>query len=123
MNYNLIVLGGNITRDIELSYTPNQVAVANFGIAVNKKYKGKESVVFIDCVAFSGRAETLHKYLSKGDPLFITGELTLDQWEKDGVKHSRHKVLVQSFQFIGDQNKQDVTSQQTQDKDTNDIPF
>ena len=100
MNYNYVALGGNITKDIQLSYTPNQVAVANFGIAVNKKYKDKESVLFIETVAFGKTAENLNKYLKKGDPLFISGELQLDQWEKDGQKHSKHKVLVQSFQFI-----------------------
>ena len=107
-SYNLVVLMGNLTRDIELSYTTNQVAVAQTGIAVNKKYKDKETVLFVDLVCFGKQAETLNKYTSKGSPLLISGELTLDQWEaKDGTKRSKHKVIVQSFQFLGDGQKKE----------------
>ena len=110
-NYNLIVLMGNITKDIELSYTPNQVEVANFGIAVNKKFtvngEKRESVLFVDCVAFKKNAINLNKYVSKGDPLFITGELQLDTWTtNEGQKRSKHKILVNSFQFISSQPQQ-----------------
>lgn len=104
-SYNLIVLMGNLTKDIQLSYTPNQVEMANFGIAVNKKYKTangeqKESVLFIDCVAFKKNAINLNKYVFKGSPILITGELQLDMWEKDGQKYSKHKVMVHSFQLL-----------------------
>jgi len=102
MNVNMVILAGNLTRDIELSYTPSQVAVASFGIAVNKKYKDKETTLFVDVVAFSKTAEAMSKYLKKGDPIFIQGELQFDSWTtNEGQKRSKHKVLVNSFQFIG----------------------
>ena len=106
-SYNKILLIGNLTRDVELSYLPSQMPVAAFGLAVNKKYTTaegvkKERVCFVDCNAFSKTAETLVKYLSKGDPLFIEGELVLDTWTaQDGTKRSKHKVTVQGFQFLG----------------------
>lgn len=101
MNYNYIALAGNLTRDVQLSYTPSQVEVAEFGMAINKKYKDKETTCFIDCVAFKHTAVNLNKYLKKGDPLFISGEIQYNTWEKDGQKRSKHKVLVQSFEFVG----------------------
>ena len=106
ISYNLVVLVGNLTRQVELSYTPNQVEIATFGIAVNKKFttktgEKKESVLFIDCVAFAKNAVNLNKFTAKGDPILISGELQLDTWEKDGQRRSKHKILVQNFQFMG----------------------
>jgi len=133
MNVNMVILAGNLTRDIELSYTPSQVAVASFGIAVNKKYKDKETTLFVDVVAFSKTAEAMSKYLKKGDPIFIQGELQLDSWTtNEGQKRSKHKVLVNSFQFVGGQQKAAQEPQQEDkpaagpDYDPNnpdDIPF
>ena len=122
-NFNKIMLIGNLTRDTVLSYLPSQTAVVDFGMAVNKKYttvyeEKRKSVLFIDCIAFKKNAINLNKYVKKGSPLFVTGELQLDQWEKDGVKHSRHKVLVQHFQFLGTaQQGQDNTENKTKDKE------
>ena len=121
MNYNLVVLGGNITKDIQLSYTSAQTAVASFGIAVNKKHKDKENVCFVDLVAFGKTAETLNKYVKKGDPLFISGELQFETWTaSDGTKRSKHKVVVYSFQFLGGKKE---SKQESKPTDTDDIPF
>ncbi len=125
MNYNYIALAGNLTRDVQLSYTPSQVEVAEFGMAINKKYKGglrgkdKETVCFVDCVAFQKNAVNINKYLKKGDALFVSGELQLDTWEKDGQKRSKHKVLVQSFEFVGGKKE----SQGSVEQGAPEIPF
>lgn len=123
MNYNLLILAGNLTRDPELKYTPSQVAVVDFGIAVNKKWTGKggekkETTLFIDCVAFKGTAETINKYLSKGDPILLSGELQFDSWEKDGQKRSKHKIMVNSFQFVGE-----AKTNEPKKADDEDIPY
>lgn len=107
MNFNKVFLGGNLTRDPQLSYLPSQMAVVEFGIAVNRNWKGKggekkSEVCFVDCRAFGKPAETLNKYTGKGDPLFIEGRLDFDSWTaKDGSKRSKHRVTVESFQFLG----------------------
>ncbi len=122
MNANILILMGRLTRDVELSYTPNQTAIAEFGFAVNKKWTSKtgekkEETLFIDCRAFSKTAETLNKYLSKGDPLFIRGTLTFDTWQaQDGTKRSKHRVTVENFQFIG-------TKEPTSKTETKEEPF
>ena len=105
-NVNKIILIGNVTRPLELTYLPNQTAVVNFGFATNRKWKNaagetKEEVCFIDCQSFAKSAETLNKYIHKGDPLYIEGRLKFENWEaKDGSKHSRHRVIIESFQFL-----------------------
>ena len=107
MNYNKIILAGYLTREPQLSYTPNQTAVVDFGIAVNRKWtsKGgekKEETCFIDCRAFAKTAENINKYLAKGKPVFIEGKLTFDSWTaQDGSKRSKHRVTVDNFQFLG----------------------
>ena len=134
MNYNKIILGGNLTRDPQLSYTPNQTAVVDFGMAINRKWskdgQEHEEVCFVDCVAFGRTAENINKYMHKGDPLFVEGRLTFDQWTaQDGTKRSKHKVAVQSFQFIGGRdtsNHQSAHTSATKSQGTtaeDDIPF
>jgi len=106
MNYNKVLLAGNLTRDVSLSYLPSQTAVAEFGLAINRNYtvnnEKKQEVCFVDCKAFGKPAETLGKYCKKGNPLFVSGRLTFDSWtNKDGQKCSKLRVTVEEFQFIG----------------------
>jgi len=97
---------GNLTRDPQLSYTPNQTAVVDFGLATNRRWTGqdgsqREETCFVDCRAFGRLAENMNKYLTKGRPVFIEGRLTFDTWTaQDGTKRSRHRVTVENFQFL-----------------------
>ncbi len=105
-NYNKILLLGNLTRDPQLSYTPNQTAVVDFGLATNRRWTAqdgnqREETCFIDCRAFGRQAENINKYLSKGRLVFIEGRLTFDTWTaQDGSKRSRHRVTVENLQFM-----------------------
>ncbi|MHC4616662.1 MAG: single-stranded DNA-binding protein [Planctomycetota bacterium] len=105
-SFNKVLLMGNLTRDPQLSYTPNQTAVVDFGLAVNRRWTGqdgnqREETCFVDCRAFGRMAENINKYLSKGRPVFIEGRLTLDSWTaQDGTKRSKHRVTVENFQFL-----------------------
>lgn len=107
-NFNKILLIGNLTKDPKLSYLPSTVAVVDFGVATNRKWKSKggeakEETCFIDCVSFGKTAETLSKYLTKGSPVFLEGRLTFSTWvSQSGTKHSKHRVTVENFQFLGE---------------------
>ncbi|MCH7592197.1 MAG: single-stranded DNA-binding protein [Planctomycetes bacterium] len=106
-SYNRIILVGNLTRDPELSYTPNNVAVCKFGLATNHKRKDKdgnlkEEVCFVDCVAFGRSGETFKQYMAKGRSVLVEGRLKFDQWtSQDGTKRSKHEVVVDNFTFLG----------------------
>ncbi len=105
-NLNKVMLIGNLTRDPELKYLPNQTAVCEVGLAVNRTWTGqdgvkKEETTFIDCTAWSKQAEILTKYRKKGDPIFVEGRLKLDQWDaQDGSKRYKMRVVVENFQFL-----------------------
>jgi len=105
-NFNKVFLMGNLTRDPQLSYLPSQTPVCEIGLAVNrvwmdKEGQKKEETSFFDCSAFGRQAETISKYVKKGDPIFVEGRLKLDQWEaQDGSKRSKIRVVIEGFQFL-----------------------
>jgi single-strand DNA-binding protein len=105
-SYNRVVLVGNLTRDVQLAYLPSQTPVAQFGLAVNRKWKSKggedrEEGFFGDCKAFGKSAETLNAYVKKGSQLLVEGRLTTESWEtKDGDKRSKTVIVVDNFQFL-----------------------
>ena len=109
-NFNKVILAGNLTRDPELKYTPNQTAVCEFGMAINRKYKGgdgqqREDTCFVDCQAWGKTGEVIAQYMVKGKPLLVEGRLSYDSWEgKDGQKRSKLRVTVENFQFLGGPN-------------------
>lgn len=105
-NFNQVILMGYMTRNPELSYTPNQTAVAVFGLAVNRTFKKAdetigEETLFIECQGFGKRAEVISKYFKKGNSIFIVGYLKLESWEKDGEPKSRIRAIVSNFEFVG----------------------
>ena len=104
--FNKVLLMGNLTRDPQLSYTPNQAAVVDFGVATNRRWTGQDGTqhdetCFVDCRAFGRTAENINKYFSKGKPIFLEGRLTFDSWTaQDGSKRSRLRVTVENFHFL-----------------------
>jgi single-strand DNA-binding protein len=106
--FNKVMLMGNVTRDPQLKYLPSQTPVAEFGLAVNRKYRtaqgeDREEVAFVEMSAFGKQAEVINEYCKKGKPLFVEGRLKYDQWDdkETGNKRSRLSVIVENFQFIG----------------------
>ena len=112
-NFNKVILMGNLTRDIELRHTQGGMAIAKFGMAINRKTssqsgEARESTCFVDCTAFGKSAELLQQYVRKGSPLFVDGRLEFSTWEaKDGGgKRSKLEVVVENFQFMGGGNRE-----------------
>ena len=105
-SYNKIIMVGNLTRDPQLSYLPSETPVCEIGLATNRRWKSsdgqqREEVCFIDCRAFGKQAEAINQYLSKGRLVLIEGRLSFDQWESaDGQKRSKHRITIESFQFM-----------------------
>jgi single-strand DNA-binding protein len=106
-NFNKVILAGNLTRDPEVRYTPKGMAIAKFGMAINRTWKNesgetKEEVTFVDIDAFGRQAEVISQYLKKGRPVLVEGRLRLDQWDdkQTGQKRSRLGVVLEAFQFL-----------------------
>ena len=104
-SFNRVILVGNITRDIELRYTPQGTAVTDIGMAVNDRVKKQgewvDETTFVDITLWGRTAEVVGEYLSKGSPALIEGRLKLDSWEQDGQKRSKLKIVGERMQMLG----------------------
>ena len=105
-SYNRVILVGNLTRDIELRYTPGGTAVMDNALAVNDRRKTAngewvEEATFVDVTFWGRTAEVASEYLSKGSPVLVEGRLKLDRWETDGQKRSKLYVICERMQMLG----------------------
>src|SRR5258708_30195854 len=105
-NLNRVLLIGNLTREVDLRYTPKGTPVAEITLAINRVSKSedgtkREEVTFVDVTLWARLAEIADKFLRKGNPVFIEGRLQLDTWEHNGQKHSRLRVVGQNLQLLG----------------------
>src|SRR3990167_3420283 len=104
---NRVFLIGNLTKDPELRYTPQGIAVANLRMAVNRRWKDKngeqkDEACFITVVAWDKQAEVCNQYLRKGSPLFVEGRLQSRSWEDSaGQKRNVLEVRAERIQFLG----------------------
>lgn len=105
LNLNQVTLAGHLTRDPEVKTLAGNKTVANFGLATNRRWKKADGTIaeettFVDIDAWGKTAENAGKYLTKGSPVHIDGRLKLESWEKDGVKHSKLKVVAETINFL-----------------------
>ncbi|MBI5864022.1 MAG: single-stranded DNA-binding protein [Planctomycetes bacterium] len=106
-NFNRVILAGNLTRDPQLKYLPNNTAVCEFRLAMNRRWRDKdgnqhEDVCFVDVAAFGRQGETINQYMAKGRSILIEGRLKFDQWTaQDGSKRSKLSVVAENFTFLG----------------------
>lgn len=120
--YNRVVLLGNLTRDIELRYTQNGMAIAKTGIATNRRYKTqageqKDEVCFIDITLFGRAAEIANQYLSKGRKVLVEGRLIYEQWvDASGQKRSKHSIAVDNLQMIGSRDESSFEPSSTKEE-------
>ena len=128
-NVNKVMLLGNITRDLEVRYTPKGTAVCDLGMAVNRIRTGDngeriEEVTYVDVTLWGRQAELAGQYLSKGRSVFIEGRLQLDQWDdkQTGQKRSRLRVVGENMQFIGGQGGSGAPRQQAAPSDQQQSP-
>jgi single-strand DNA-binding protein len=106
-SYNKVMLMGNLTRDPEVRYTPKGTAVADIGLAVNRKYRVddemREEVTFVDITYWGRKAEVISQYFKKGAGIFVEGRLQMDSWDdrQTGKKRYQLKVIGENFEFVG----------------------
>ncbi|TLY38181.1 MAG: single-stranded DNA-binding protein [Nitrospirae bacterium] len=103
--FNKVILMGNLTRDPEIRYAPNGTPVANFGLAVNRRFRQgeemREEVCFVDIVVFGKQAESCGQYLNKGNGALIEGRLQMRKFEtKEGQKVTKHEVVAENVRFL-----------------------
>lgn len=98
------IANGRLTKDVELRYTSNNVAVANFSIAIKRDYKNKDGEYdtdFINCVAYKTTAEFLHKYASKGQMIGIVGNIQTRSYDNpDSIKKYVTECIINKVELL-----------------------
>ena len=96
---NFVILMGRTTADIELRQTSTGKSVVNFNLAVDRQFT-KDTTDFISCTAWEKTAETLSKYVKKGQKIAIWGSLQNREWtDKQGNKRTVTEVVASEFFF------------------------
>ena len=136
---NNVVLVGRMTRDAELHYTPQNLAVATFNLAVNRNFKnqsGEREANFINCVIWRQQAENLANWAKKGALIGITGRIQTRNYDnQQGQRVYVTEVVADNFQLLESRNKQsnqasmdeqmppDFGNSQPMDISDDDLPF
>jgi len=100
LSVNKVFVTGRLTRDPEIKYLPSGQALANLGIAVNRRFQDKsgewrDDTMFIDVETWGKSAERCAETLKKGQPVFVEGRLKQDTWERDGQKQSKIRISAE----------------------------
>ena len=111
---NNVVLIGRLTRDPELRYTPSNVAVATFNLAVNRNFKGangEREADFINCIMWRKQAENFANWVKKGALVGITGRIQTRSYDnQQGQRVYVTEVVAESFQTL---EKKDTSATQS----------
>lgn len=115
MSVNKVILLGYVGSKPEIRYTPSGVPVCKFSLATSKKRKDQsgnvqEKTTWHKIVTWNKLAENCAKYLDKGKQIFLEGEIDVQQWEKDGQKHSAVEIVADRVEFLSAPAQQEVTN-------------
>ena len=115
---NSICLVGRLTKNVELRYTPSNVAVATFTLAVNRTFKnenGDREADFINCVMWRQQAENLANWAKKGALIGVTGRIQTRNYDnQQGQRVYVTEVVAEQFQLLESKGQQGNQTQQRQ---------
>ena len=104
---NKVILVGNLGRDPEVRYTPDNSAITNISIATTDQWKDKsgekQERTEWHRVAFFGRlAEIAGEYLKKGSQVYVEGRLQTRKWQdKEGQERYTTEIVADRMQMLG----------------------
>lgn len=126
-NINVVVASGNLTRDPETRKTGVGTGVCAFTIAINRKYKDKESVSFVKVTVWGKLGEICQQYLNKGSGVIVSGRIEQERWEsEDGTARERTGIVASDVQFLTkktDQGGEDPEERDAEENNFDDEPF
>ncbi len=102
-SYNKVMIIGNLVDAPRKAALRSGGSVIDIRLAVNRKTQNGDDVCYVDVTAFGQTGEVIERYVGKGDPLFVDGRLTMEQWtdKETGRQRSRLKVIAETIQLIG----------------------
>lgn len=105
MNFNKVIILGNLTRDPEIKALPSGSNVVNFSVATNRVYTDKsgqkqQTAEFHNVVAFGKLADICSRFLNKGKMVLVEGRLQTRSWQaQDGSKRYRTEIVMENMQL------------------------
>ena len=112
---NSVCLIGRLTKDVQERRTQNGTPVVSFTLAVDRRKK-EDGADFIPCIAWDKAAETIARYVHKGDLFGVTGYIQTRSYEKDGRRNYATEVVTTSFQFLEHKREMSSDSPSVQNK-------
>lgn len=104
---NVVVISGNIGKDLEPRFSNNQMCILKFSLAVSRmvKKEGQPDTDWVNCIAFGKTAETMAKYLGKGSKIVVTGHIQTGSYTPEGAdkKVFTTDIIVDRFEFADSQ--------------------
>ena len=117
---NKIIITGNLCKDIDLKYTPSNIAVVQNTVAVRNDFKnanGDYDSEFINIVVWRQSAEFLSKYAAKGSKVLVEGRLTNRSYDKqDGTKGYITEVVAEKIELLNSPAKSENNEQKPDEK-------
>ena len=103
---NRIEVMGNLGKDPELRYLPNQTPVTSISVAYTEKGRDKtnneprERIEWFTVVLYGKQAETVCRYMKKGDCLWVAGKMQSRRYDHQGVEKTVYEIIVGEMQII-----------------------
>ena len=110
---NKISLIGQLGKDPESKFYPNGDQQTTFSLATSERWKDKtsgerkEKVSWHSIVTNRGLAKVAGDYLKKGSKVYIGGKIDYQEWEKDGVKHYRTRIIADELHMLDGKSQSD----------------
>ena len=138
MSYHEITIIGNLGRDPELRYTPGGLAVANFPLAANRRYRDNQGeqvkeTVWFKVTLWERQAEIANQFLQRGSQVMIRGRLNPDPDtgsprvfdRRDGSCGASYEVTAREIVFLGGHGSEEPADEVAQNPNQidNQIPF
>lgn len=128
---NKVILIGNLGKDPETKYLESGKQLSNFSIATSETYKNQSGEKVTDTewhniTAFGKLSEIADKHFTKGMKVLVEGKIKTRSWEKDGEKKYATDIIMNSFEFLGGNEKQTQHKKEEKvnlDYDNDDLPF
>lgn len=121
---NKVILMGRLTKDPEIRYTQNNMTVANFSIAVSRKFAKENDEVkadFFSVIAWNKTGEFVGKYFKKGQQILVSGRIENRNWtDQQGVKHYATDIIAEEVDFAGSK-AENNTNNNTENADITDF--
>lgn len=126
---NSVVILGRLTKDADVKQIPTGSFVISMSVAVNRRYKTKDGKqkddsYFFDVEKVVHSTQGIEKYLKKGTPLIIEGQLRQQRWtNKDGKNSSKVYIFANKIELLPKTKKEQPVIDENIDIDDEDLPF